>query len=222
MLGLLRWLIWLGGAVFVLTFIAVAIAAAWMENRHGQGRSLGEPVDITIVLSAGIDPDGQLSYPTRRRVYAAVKLLQSGQTKRLLLSGGMIGEGLPALADRMKDLALSLGATPAAVSVENRSQTTLQNIRFSVPMARADGPARIALLTDHYHLLRADMLSWAVMGERFALISARGMEQENWMNQARQIGREAMAWWYNLGKMAVWHGMAYAGYPEAERAKVVR
>jgi len=141
----IRRLFWLGVILFALTAAAVIVQAGMMDRRHGQGRSLAAPVDVTIVLAGSIEPDDILSYPSRRRVAAGVALLQAGQTRRLMMSGGRYRFGSPSLAAKMRDYAVSLGADAGLIDVEEASATTFENVRFAIPQARAGGAARICL-----------------------------------------------------------------------------
>jgi len=218
MIRTLRRMVVLGLAILSLTLAGVILAAWQMERRHGDGRSLEAPVDAIIVLGAGIDPDGVLNFATRRRVGEAVALLAAGKANRLIMTGGRPGWRKPPIGAQMRDLAVAMGAPETRVLVEDQASTTFENIRFSVPIARAAGAERIALLTDHFHLMRADLLARALTGQRFALVSADGMEHQHKMDQAKQLLRETLAWWYNLGKVAAWWSLGALGYSEAERA----
>ncbi len=48
-----------------------------------------------------------------------------------------------------------------------------------------------------------------------------GVEREPWHEIAFQTAREALAWWYNIGKVAVWSMLGAAGIPEETRKLVV-
>jgi uncharacterized SAM-binding protein YcdF (DUF218 family) len=209
-------------AVGAATVLAVVAAAAWMQHRHGEGRSLDQPVDAAIVLGAGIDPDLRAAYSSRRRVAAGVALLRDGKARHLILSGGTsTGEG-PSAAELMRDYALEIGAPADAMLVEGRSRTTLQNLLFSFPLAERHGFERLALVTDNTHLLRADLLA-AYFGRRgIGLVAASGLEREGWEDIAQTIGREALAWWYNLGKVGMWSLLGALGVPASERAEIVQ
>ena len=64
----LRWLIRAGLIVWALTAVAVVWQAREMLATHGDGRSISAPVEITIVLASGVDPDLALGFSSRRRV----------------------------------------------------------------------------------------------------------------------------------------------------------
>ena len=217
----LRWLIRAGLIVWALTAVAVVWQAREMLAAHGDGRSISDPVEITIVLASGVDPDLVLGFSSRRRVKAGVELWQAGKTGRLLMSGGPIGHGPGSSAALMRDHAISLGVPADRILVEERSRTTFENLRFSKQIIRDEGATRIAVLTDDMHLARSARLAGFLGLGGVELAAARGMTSEPLIRRIAAIGREALAWWYNLGKVTVWWAMGEAGYEEDARGKVV-
>ncbi len=217
------WRLCLAGlALWAATAFAVVAAAAWMQHLHGQGRSLEQPVDAAIVLGAGIDPDLLAAFSSRRRVAAGVALLREGKARQLIMSGGSSDPQGPSSAELMRDYALTLGAPPDAVLVEGRSGSTLQNLLFSFPLAEQHGWQRLALVTDHAHLLRAELLAAYFGRPEIGLVAASGLEREGWEDVAQTIGREALAWWYNLGKVGMWTLLGALGVPASERGEIVQ
>ena len=137
-----------GLLVWIVTAIAVYLQAAWMRAAHLDGASVTAPVDAAIVLGAGIEQDGILDYPSRERVRVGVALLKRGLVARLILSGGQVTDLKISVAEKMREHALSLGAPANALVLEDRSASTLENLRFAAPMVRG----RAAVITDDYHL----------------------------------------------------------------------
>lgn len=193
-----------GGVVLVLTLVAVQYASLKMDADHGEGRSLAAPVDAVFVLGAGVDGDGVLGYSSRRRVAGAVTLLAAGRTGVLVMTGGVGGyhPDTPA-AHMMRDYALTLGADPARVVVEDRSLTTIENLMFAFEIAQARGWGRVALASDAYHLTRAQMLAAWLGRPEVGLVATPGFERETGANRAWAVVREALAWWWNLGRLAL-------------------
>jgi uncharacterized SAM-binding protein YcdF (DUF218 family) len=178
-------------------------------------------VDITIVLASGVDPDIVLGYSSRRRVRDAVVLLEVGKTDRLLMSGGKVDGADITAAEMMRNFAQALGAPPEAILIEDRSRTTFENLRFSAEIIEAEGAERVALLTDEMHLTRASLLAGFLDIEIDHLSATRGMTAEPMIRGVISVTREAMAWWYNIGKIAVWWILGLSGFSETERAEFV-
>lgn len=89
---------------------------------------------------------------TGKRLQTAVRLLQTGQVGKLLLTGAGNGGDDGAW---LRARALELGVPPDAVLVENQSRTTHDNVALAIPIIRAQGWKRIALVTSPWHMPRA-------------------------------------------------------------------
>ncbi|MEL6217895.1 MAG: YdcF family protein [Pseudomonadota bacterium] len=210
-----------GLAVFLLTLGAVFYAEGRMA-REATPEAL-EVADLGIVLGASVDGDGRLAYNSRRRVAAGVALLEAGKIERLIFSGGLGGNHpeTPA-AMLMRDHALALGAPAEALSVEPHAVSTFENLRFAFPMAAAMGADRLVLVSDPSHLARSWALARFLGRPDVALVSAHGVETVWWPHRVVGLGREALAWWLNIGKAAAWTGLGAFGLDPDQRAEWVR
>jgi hypothetical protein len=81
---------------------------------------------------------------------------------------------------------------------------------------------KIALLTDAYHLERARWLAAFFGRPDVELVATDGLRFDTVGNRVWAILREALAWWYNLGKVAAWEALAVVGLDPAERGELVR
>ena len=112
--------------------------------------------DAIVVLGCRLPADGRPGGAMQRRVAAGVALLAAGAAPRLLLSGG--GSGPLSEAEVMRALALALGAPASALLLEDRSRNTIENALCSAALLRQSGLARVIVVTDRYHALRARLL----------------------------------------------------------------
>ncbi len=220
---LVKWGLRLGVVVLALTAGAVLYFSDANLRLYGQGRALEAPVDAILVLAGGIDGDGVLGYSSRRRVALAVALLEAGQTRNLILSGGpewmhpdFTGAGL------MRAHAIALGAPRDALLTEARSSSTFENLRFGFALAKQRGLENLAILTDAYHLERARALSGYFGHPDVALVAAPGLEYDGSANRVWSIVREAMAWWFNLAKAGGWEMLAAAGMDMDARRELIQ
>jgi uncharacterized SAM-binding protein YcdF (DUF218 family) len=126
---------------------------AWAVDRFGQvERARRAPV--IIVLGARVLESGGPSGALRARVEKAVSLRRQGLADLLLFSGG-VGVHPPAEAVVARDLAISLGVPASACLVEMQSHSTAENARYSTQLLRQLGIQTAILVSDPYHLLRA-------------------------------------------------------------------
>lgn len=210
-------------ALLAATIVAVVYHTDRHLELHGEGRALSGPVDAIIVLGGGIMPDGTLGQTSRRRVEVAVALLAEGKAGSLILSGKGTHDGAPhVLAEAMRRYAIGLGAPAGALLVEDRSLSTFGNLRFSFALAEARGFRRLAILTDAFHLERARVLAWHFGHGDAELIAVAGLGRYYSSVHSWHIAREALAWWFNLGKVAAWLALTAAGIDVETREAWIR
>jgi uncharacterized SAM-binding protein YcdF (DUF218 family) len=85
-----------------------------------------------------------------------IALYQAGLAPLLLLSGG--GRQALSEAEAMRQIALSAGVPSAALVLEPRSRTTLENATETAKLLTLGGQSAVLLVTDGYHALRARLL----------------------------------------------------------------
>jgi len=220
---LVRWGLRLGVVVLALTAGAVMYFSGANLRTYGGGRALAAPVEAILVLGGGVDGDGILGYSSRRRVAVAVDLLRAGRTEWLIFSGR--GEpntsGVPS-GELMRAHAIALGAPAEALIVEVKAATTFENLRFGFALAERRGFGRIAVLTDAFHLERAAALAGYFGHPDIGLIAVSGLDRDGKANRVWAIVREALAWWYNLAKVAAWEALGAAGIDVDARRELIR
>jgi uncharacterized SAM-binding protein YcdF (DUF218 family) len=113
-------------------------------------------VAAIVVLGAKVRPDGRPSAALERRMGVAISLYQAGVAPLLVLSGG--GRHAVPEAEVMRDIALAGGVPAAALMLEPRSRTTLENATETAKLLTPGGRAAVVLVTDGYHALRARLL----------------------------------------------------------------
>jgi len=94
--------------------------------------------DVLVVLGGG----------STERAKRAAELFKEQAAPAVFLSGTGDGES-------SKRLLLEKGVPEAAITLENRSHSTLENAEFSVPLLRALGAKRVIIVTTWYHSRRA-------------------------------------------------------------------
>ncbi len=125
-----------------------------------------------------------------------VRRLEAGQAPVLLLSGGK-GDGGPAEARVMADLALAAGVAEARLVLETDSRSTLENARHSARIMAARGWSSALVVTDTVHLPRA-LLAFRAAGIEAKGAAAKGgaRDQPAW-TWPYHLAREALALlWY--------------------------
>ena len=180
------------------TLAGVAASAVWFARAAPPPA----PGAVIVVLGGAVEDGGRIDASTRARVAAGVALWQAGLAPRLHFTGA--APGRRGAGTQMRDLAESLGVPAAAMSVEDRSRSTLQNALFSRPLLGPLAGERVILVTDGFHLARAwASFRWAGYPQ-VGLAAASAFGQPPLPEQAWRTCRETLAWWFNLARVAAW------------------
>lgn len=149
--------------------------------------------DVIVVLGGDADASGGLNEHTSERVSAAVALYEAEAAVQVVMSGG------DGVADAMRDMAVAAGIPPEAILVENASRSTLQNALFTADIEELDKDAAILLVTQKYHLPRANAsFRWA----GFSDITNVASNAEAGFQFSQSLLWEAVKWPYNILRAA--------------------
>ncbi len=154
--------------------------------------------DAIVVLSAEGDPVGAEyggpiagAMTMQRLRYGAALQRRTGLP--LLVSGGVLGSGQPALATMMADAAQKEFAVPVRWR-EDKSADTHENALFSAAMLKQDGVRTVLLVTSAWHMPRS-----------VACFQAQGLTVVAAPTGFRSPSTGATAW------IPHWHGLRDSG-----------
>ncbi|MCZ8382285.1 YdcF family protein [Mycobacterium sp. CPCC 205372] len=108
-----------------------------------------------VILGYGLNPDGSMRTILRRRVLTGLTVAQFFPQSPVIVTGGNPRNGVTEAA-QMRQMLTTLGLPPNRIIVEDRANSTVQNARFSVPLAKNAGATGIILVTSSTHQDRAD------------------------------------------------------------------
>jgi uncharacterized SAM-binding protein YcdF (DUF218 family) len=157
---------------------------------------LDRTFDIAVVMGGGATQDG-LTDTSMRRIVEAVRLYQAGNVRAIHATGyGPNGAVHESEASAMRSVALAAGVPAEHISIEDRSRSTLENARFSVPLLPAD--ATLLIVTDRFHTLRsAASFAWA---GRLAPFCAVPNAEDSGEETRRRMKYEVLAWGLNIAR----------------------
>jgi uncharacterized SAM-binding protein YcdF (DUF218 family) len=203
---------------FALTAAGVAGHALWLVHRAGGP----DPAAAIVVLGGGVYADGSPGPDTLARTRHGIALYRAGLAPHLHFTGGHRNPDVPGTGEGMRAAALAAGVPAAATSAESGSRSTLQNALLSRAALGPLAGAPVILVSDGYHLARAwASFRWAGYGP-VALSAATAFGEGSVRDRAARVGREALAWWFNLGRAALWHAAGVVGTAEQERLELLR
>jgi uncharacterized SAM-binding protein YcdF (DUF218 family) len=107
-----------------------------------------------VVLGARVLPSGHAAPALQRRAEVATRLFLEGRAPLIFFSGGASGTQ-PSEASIARDIAVAAGVPATACVLEENSHSTADNAAFTTPLLRSRGISEVILVSDGYHLLRA-------------------------------------------------------------------
>jgi uncharacterized SAM-binding protein YcdF (DUF218 family) len=107
-----------------------------------------------VILGYGLEPDGSMRTILRRRVLTGLTVAQFFPQSPIIVTGGNPRNGKTE-AGQMAGMLRLLGFPANRIIVEDRANSTVQNARFAVPLAKEAGTSGI-LVTSSTHQDRAD------------------------------------------------------------------
>lgn len=113
--------------------------------------------DYVIIHGAGLLQGSQISKLLKDRLDKAIEVYRKDPTPPVLIpSGGKGDDETRSEAAAMADYLLSQGIPEEKILIEDRSTTTLENLKFSKEIIDAQpGNKYTALVTSNYHVYRA-------------------------------------------------------------------
>ena len=158
-------------------------------------------MNVALILGAAVWQDGAPSPTLRRRTLHAAALWHRSEVQVLIPCGGL-GRHPPTEAEVMRALLLSDGIPPEAIRLENRSRSTLENIRFALPILAGLGATRAVIVTDATHAPRARMIARRLgLSADSSSLPLRGGHLRTILRQGlREIPATALALWRLRGR----------------------
>jgi len=174
--SVLSWRVTRARAHRILVFAVAALLlcswppTAWLatrpfEVRYAPRPQLPDNAQAIVVLSSAVYPASpplpaaRLGGDTFERCQYAAWLYSHWRNLPVLASGGGSGaedDETPAYAQVMREALEKEGIPASAIWTEERSRSTHENALFSSEILRQRGISRIVLVTDAYHMVRAE------------------------------------------------------------------
>lgn len=150
----------LGTAAVVATGIFI-MAQTWSAAPAG--------LDYLVVLGAQVRPDGSPSTVLRYRLDTAADYLRENPGAMCIVSGGQGGNEPTTEAACMASYLQEQGIDASRIKLEDRSTSTVENLRFSRELVGGDD-ASVGIVTNDFHAFRA-----AAIAKRQGLTDAVGV-----------------------------------------------
>ncbi len=136
---------------------ALATAAAVTIYEYGQ-TDHAAAADLIVVLGGGTQSDGSPSPATLRRTQHAAALYREGFAPYILCTGAYTHQHPKSEAQACSEVAQKEGVPASAILMEERSTSTEENAIESRKVMDQYGFRTALIVTDNFHMLRAEML----------------------------------------------------------------
>jgi uncharacterized SAM-binding protein YcdF (DUF218 family) len=146
-----RWRVAVGAVMLAL--VALVSPAVSRAEPLGVAKDFSKPA--IVVLGYGLNPDGSPRWILHTRVLAGLAAAQFFPQSPIIVTGGNPKNGNTE-AGEMRKMLLFMGFPDDRIIVEDKANSTVQNARFSVPLAKKAGTSGIILVTSSTHQGRAD------------------------------------------------------------------
>jgi uncharacterized SAM-binding protein YcdF (DUF218 family) len=155
-----------------------------------------------VVLGAKLGAGGAAGPALLRRAEAAARAWAGGGYAVVVVTGGPpVAE--PSEAAVLRAELVARGVPEAAILLEPRARSTFENAAFAIPLLRARGIARVAVVSDAYHLPRA-MIVMRALGMPASGIAAERPGPPDRARRAAELLREAAALPGSAARALVW------------------
>lgn len=152
----MRWIkrgLYLAGLLaFLWLLFAAGLSAAIFTNSRIDHAELS---DVIVVLGSGLRGDNSPGPALYRRTRKAAVLYQQGIAPNIICTGGYTEGHTRSEADACAELLIGYGVPEQAITLEERSRSTLENASYTREIMNANGWQTAVVVSDGYHLLRA-------------------------------------------------------------------
>jgi uncharacterized SAM-binding protein YcdF (DUF218 family) len=147
-----RVLLVLFGLWFALSLVLAVVVHTYGYVDHVQR------ADVIVVLGAGMNRNNTPSPAHRVRTNRAGELWEAGYAPVIICTGGTPGWATRSEADACRELLMERGIPESAIILEDRSRSTEENALYTHEIMDAHGWKTAVLVSDRYHLFRANWL----------------------------------------------------------------
>jgi len=141
----------------LLTSILLLPLALSLLDAYGL-QDQARPADAIVILGSMVYPGAVPGPALTRRTQHAVALFNQGLAPVIICSGGKGSNESDTEAAVACRLAATLGVPPAALLLESQARSTEENALDTGAIMAAHGWRSVVVVSDGYHLYRADLL----------------------------------------------------------------
>jgi uncharacterized SAM-binding protein YcdF (DUF218 family) len=184
--------------LFLTLLLLYPLALSLLDAYGFQDRAA--PADAIVVLGSRVYPGDRPGPSLTRRAQHAAALYLQGLAPRVVCTGA---QGDPTVSSEAQvgcAIVAAQGVPAAVLLLEDRSRSTEENALYTAELLRPLGLTRVLLVSDSYHLYRAEVL---FRQAGLDAVSSPAPQRLLWPERYARATRElaALAWYW--GKTAL-------------------
>ena len=143
---------------FILSFLVIEGMLLVQMNQFKEAEYI-EPLDYVLVLGAGLKGE-EVGSVLKSRLDEVIKYYELNKDTHIIVSGGQGKDEVISEALAMERYLVSQGVELGHIIKEDKSTTTLENIRFTgeILKERGDENKKVLIVTNDFHLPRARLI----------------------------------------------------------------
>ncbi|MGO4184961.1 YdcF family protein [Paenibacillus sp. MCAF9] len=158
----------------------------WLINGFDTNKPL-VPSDAGIVLGAALWNDVP-SPALKERLDLAWQLYKAGTVDKLILTGGLDGNGSKKTeAEGMRDYLITKGISADKLLLENKATSTYENLEFSKKIAEQQGLSTLIVITHDYHAARSTEIAKKLDFVQFQVAGTKSKVLNPVYNESREV-----------------------------------
>ncbi|WP_339202716.1 YdcF family protein [Paenibacillus sp. FSL K6-3182] len=158
----------------------------WLINGFDTNKPL-VPSDAGIVLGAALWNDVP-SPALKERLDLAWQLYKAGTVDKLILTGGLDGNGSKKTeAEGMRDYLITKGISADKLLLENKATSTYENLEFSKKIAEHQGLSTLIVITHDYHAARSTEIAKKLDFVQFQVAGTKSKVLNPVYNESREV-----------------------------------
>ncbi|MGM0882697.1 MAG: YdcF family protein [Bacillota bacterium] len=158
----------------------------WLINGFPTDKQL-DKADAGIVLGAALWNDIP-SPALKERLEFAYRLYENGTVDKLILSGGLDGNGsIKTEAEGMRDYLIAKGVSADKLLLENKATSTYENMLFSKTVAEQNKLSKLIVITHDYHAARAEEVAKHLGFEQTEVAATKSKVLNPVYNESREV-----------------------------------
>jgi uncharacterized SAM-binding protein YcdF (DUF218 family) len=146
-----------GLGIAIALWLALVVFLVFAIHFYGQV-DRAQNADVIVVLGAGLRPDDSPGPALTRRSNLGADLWEQGRAAAIICTGGITDRATISEAEGCEQILLARGVPPEAILLEDTSRSTEENALNARAMMQARGWQTVLLVSDSYHLLRAQWI----------------------------------------------------------------